>query len=83
MPEPHAAQDMVGLGELDVGVGRDLDTVAPRVEKVEKPPVEKLHPHLDEGSAHEFLVIDRDAEMPLVVRLLRTPLAKLMNWSPK
>ena len=70
--EAHAAQNVVGLRVLDVGVGGDLDPVAPWIQEVEEPSVEKLHPHLGQGPAHERLVVDRDAEVPVVVRRLPT-----------
>src|ERR1051325_5847450 len=36
MRKPHAAQDLRGLGELQVAILHDLNAVAPRVEEVEK-----------------------------------------------
>ena len=81
--EIHPAQDMVCLGELDVGVGRDLDPVAPGIEEVEDAPIEYLDPYLFEGAPRQRLVVDCNAEMPVLVRPLISSLEKLMNWSPK
>ena len=36
MRQPHAAQHVRRLGELDIFVADDLDTVAPRVKEIEK-----------------------------------------------
>jgi hypothetical protein len=36
MRQPHAAQHVRCLGELDVVVADDLYTVAPRIEEIEK-----------------------------------------------
>jgi transposase-like protein len=44
---------------------------------------EQRNAHLFQGAPDQFLVIDRNAEMPLLIRPWWRPLVKLMNWSPK
>ena len=73
MTEPHAVQDVVGLGELNIRVGRDLDTVSPRIEKIQKTPVKYLDTHLLQRLLDQGLVVDGNAEMPRPVRPLLTP----------
>src|SRR5437868_9503206 len=67
MHQAHAAQHVRRLGELDVVVADDLDAVAPRVEKVEKPPGQRLNPCIGQRRANRFLVVDHKSEMPAVV----------------
>ena len=61
---------MVGLGVLDVGVGGELDPVAPGVEEIGKAGVEQFDAHLLQPLDGERLVVHGDAEMPALVRPL-------------
>jgi len=63
--EPHAAQDLGRLRELDVGVGHDLDLVAPRIE--ERVAAQDLHAGLARSREHGLLVVDDEPEVALCV----------------
>lgn len=65
--QPHAAQHMRCLRELDVVVADDLDAVAPRVEEIEEAARQHAHSRLCERLTRRLLVIDHDTEMPPVV----------------
>src|SRR5262249_55605727 len=67
MRQSHAAQDVRGLGELDVVVANDLYAVAPGVEEIEKLTGQHLHARLHQGAADGFLVIDHQSKMTAVV----------------
>ena len=83
MTEAHATEHVVGLGELDVCVSRDLDTVAPGIQEIEEPAAEELDAHGLERPPRQRLVIHGDAEMAHGVGLAIGLRMKLMNWSPK
>src|SRR5215467_2698665 len=71
MRQPHSAQDVRRLGELDVVVAYDLDTVAPRVEEIKKLTRQWIHARVRQGAADGILVIDHESKMTAVVgRLL-------------
>src|SRR4051812_37858170 len=72
MHQPHAAQHVWCLGELDVVVADDLYPVAPRVEKVEKPARQRLDTRLGQRLADCFLVVDHESEMATVIGRLRS-----------
>ena len=46
-------------------------------------PSRSLHPHLLEGPAHELLVVDRDAEVPVVVGPLPAPPGEVDELVPE
>src|SRR5438034_3572409 len=77
MREPHAAQHVWRLGELNILVADDLDAVAPRVEKVEKRSRESLDSRVAQCFAGRFLVVDHQSKVtPLVDRLRATLLER-------
>jgi hypothetical protein len=83
MAEAHATQHVVGLGVLDIRVGRDLDTIAPGIQEIEEPAVEELDAM--DSSVLRASGLSSTA-MPKCRRVsgLRSALRmKLMNWSPK
>src|SRR6266478_6480748 len=65
--QPHAAQDVRRLSELDVVVADDLYAVAPRIEEIEKLTGERFHARLRQGAAHGLFVIDNESKMTAVV----------------
>src|SRR5882724_1213241 len=67
MRQPHAAQYVWRLGELDVVVTDDLDAVAPRIEKVEKPTGEGLDARVGQRLADGVLVVDHKPKMAAVI----------------
>src|SRR6185436_15851313 len=70
MRQPHPAQHVRRLGELDVVVTDDLDAVAPWVEKIKEATGQRLDARLGQGIAHRLLVIDDQPEMPAVIGCL-------------
>src|SRR4029079_2152753 len=70
MGQPHAAQHVGRLGELDVLVADNLDAVAPRVEKVEKRPRQRFDSRLSHRLADGFLVVDHKPKMTSIVSRL-------------
>ena len=74
MRQPHAAQDVRGLGELDVRVADDLDAVAPRVEEVEKRTRQRLDAGVGERGADGLLVVDDESDVTAVVGRLAAAL---------
>src|SRR4029079_994855 len=72
--EAHAAQDLRRLRELDLGVGDELDVVAPRVE--ERIAAEDLHSRLAGRGEHRVAVVDDEPEVPRRVLALRAPLGE-------
>src|SRR5262249_39115122 len=74
MREPHAAQHIRRLGELNVVVADDLDPVAPRVKEIEEAAGQRLDPGRRERAANRVLVVDHEAEMAAVVGRLLTAL---------
>src|ERR1044072_5892677 len=72
MFQTHAAQHVWRLGELDVVVPNDLDAVAPRVEKVEKPARQRIDAGLSQRLADCVLVVDHEAKVAAVVSGLGT-----------
>src|SRR5262249_11179509 len=67
MCESHAAQDVGGLGELDVVIADDFNAIAPGVAKVEEGPSERGDASRFERFAGSLLVLDNEAEMASVV----------------
>src|SRR5437016_10123661 len=63
MRQPHAAQDIRRLSELDVVVAHDLDTVAPGIKKIEKLTGQRVHVHVCQSAADRLLVIDHESKM--------------------
>src|SRR2546423_727220 len=74
MRQPHAAQHVQRLGELDVVVADDLDAIAPRVEKVEKPAGQRLNARVSQRFADCVLIVDHQSKMAPVVSALGTAL---------
>lgn len=74
MRQPHAAQHVRRLGELDVVIADDLDAVAPRIEKVEKRARQRFDAGVSQRFAYGVLVIDHKAKMTAVVSGLGTAL---------
>src|SRR5258708_10955306 len=58
------------LGELDIGVVDHLDTVAPGIEEIKEGPGQQLAARRGDEVAHRRAVVDDDAEMPVLARLL-------------
>jgi hypothetical protein len=58
----HAAQHVRRLGELDVGVADDLDSIAPRIQKSRNGPGRVVIPRVGQRLADDLLVIDDEAE---------------------
>src|SRR6266508_6140002 len=67
MRQPHAAQHVPRLAELDIVVADDLDAVAPRVEEIEKPAGQRLNARRRQRTADGVLVVDHEPEMTAVV----------------
>src|SRR5262245_414639 len=74
MRQPHAAQHVWRLGELDIVVADDLDPVAPGIDKIEEAPRQPLDPGIGERRAHRLLFIHHQPEMPAVIGRLPAPL---------
>src|SRR5262245_35689389 len=55
------------LGELDVGIGDDLDAIAPRIQEIEKRPVHHARARGLGEPAHARTVVDHQAKMPAAV----------------
>src|SRR5262245_47300892 len=72
--EPHPAQHVRGLGELDVVVADDLYSVAPGVAEIEEGAGQRLDPRRRQGAAHRVLVVDHETKMTAVVGGLGAPL---------
>src|SRR5437773_1095556 len=73
LPQPgqvHAAEDRRCLGELDLVVLDDLESVAPGIMEVEAAPGQDLHPGLLQRRAHGGLVVDDQAEVAVIVGTL-------------
>ena len=70
MGQPHALQDMIRLGELDVRVGRELNPVAPRIEEIREAAIKKFNSHPLQTFDGKGLVVDGNAEMTSLVRPL-------------
>src|SRR5262249_50599588 len=70
MGEPHAAQHVRRLGELDVVVADDLYPVAPGVAEIEEPTRQRLDARRRQRAAHRVLVVDHETEMAAVVGAL-------------
>src|SRR5206468_5147117 len=67
--DAHPFEHVRCFSELDVIVGNHLDSVAPRVAKIE-PPIQCLNSQLYQRSAYRLPVVYDKTEMALVVRLL-------------
>src|SRR5262249_25608783 len=76
MCQPHAAQYVWRLTELDVLVCNDLYAIAPRVHKIEKRAGQWFNIRIDQRLADRFLVIDHKSKMAAVVSRLLTALLK-------
>jgi hypothetical protein len=74
MRQPHAAQDVRRLGELDIVVGDDLDAITPWIEEIEKRTWQRLDAGVGQCFAHGVLVIDHKSKMAAVVGVLLTAL---------
>src|SRR5207237_3438933 len=74
--QPHAAQHVGRLGELDVVVANDLDAVAPWIEEIEEGTVERSDARRLQGATRRLLVIDHETEMAAIVGSLLAPLLK-------
>src|SRR5262249_33190769 len=72
--QPHTAQHMRSLSELDVVIANDLDAVAPRIEEIEEGSRQCLDPGLRERCADRLLVVDHKAEVATIVTGLSAPL---------
>src|SRR5438045_6045934 len=59
----HAAEHVVGLGELNVRVADDLDEVSPGIAKIEKRTGRNPDPGGEDRGACGFLVLDDQAEV--------------------
>ena len=70
MLQAHAAQDIGGLGELDVVVADDLDAVAPGIAEIQERPRKRIHACIEQLSADGFLIVDNKAEVTSVVGAL-------------
>src|SRR5262249_47027798 len=67
MGEPHPAQHVRRLGELDVVVTDDLYSVAPGVAEIEEWAGQRFDPGRPQRAAHRVLVVDHEAKMTAVV----------------
>src|SRR5262245_9500350 len=65
--EPHPAQHVRRLGELDVVVPDDLYSVAPGVAEIEEAAGQRLDPRRRQRAAHRVLVVDHESKMTAVV----------------
>ena len=74
MRKPHAAQNVRRLGELDVVVADDLDSVAPGIKEIEEATGQRLDVRRRERAANRVLVVDHEAKMAAVVGRLRAAL---------
>src|ERR1700746_2960523 len=74
MLQPHAAQHVWCLGELDIVVADDLDSVAPWIGEVEIRTRQRFDAGLDQRFAGGILVIDDKSKMAALVSGLRTAL---------
>src|SRR5262252_3743524 len=74
MREPHPAQHMRRLGELDVVVTDDLDAIAPEIEEIEKRTAQRLDARGRERAPHRVFVVDDQSEMTAAVGRLRAAL---------
>ena len=74
MCQPHAAQHVRHLGELDVVVPDNLYPIAPRVEKVEKRAGQRLDPRVGQRFTDGILVVDHKSKMTTLVSRLSTAL---------
>src|SRR5262249_41078078 len=72
--QPHTAQHMRSLSELDVVIANDLDAAAPRIEEIEEGSRQCLDPGLRERCADRLLVVDHKAEVATIVTGLSAPL---------
>src|SRR5215813_15085465 len=67
MGEPHPAQHARRLGELDVVVVDDLDSVAPGVAEIEEGAGQRLDARRRQRTAYRVLVVDHETKMTAVV----------------
>src|SRR5262249_4806060 len=67
MREPHSAQHVRRFGELDIVVADDLDSIAPRIEEIEKWTGQRLDAGRRQRAAHRVLVVDHESEMTAAV----------------
>jgi hypothetical protein len=78
--QPHAAQHVRRLGELDTVVANDLDAIAPRVSEVEERSRQHLNACLGQCPAGRVLVVHNKTEVAPTVRRLA---ASLLKRSPR
>src|ERR1700681_615848 len=74
MRQTHATQHIWCFGELNVGVADDLDSIAPRVQEIEKRAGQDLDASVGQRLADGLLVIDDQSKMTASVGGLRTAL---------
>src|SRR5215468_2189636 len=67
MGEPHAAQHVRRLGELNVVVADDLEAVAPGIAEIEEPARQRLDARRRQRAADRVLVIDHETEMTAII----------------
>src|SRR5262245_9947371 len=67
MGEPHPAQHVRRLGELDVVVADDLYSVTPGIAEIEEAAGERLDPRRRQRAAYRVLVVDHETKMTAVV----------------
>src|SRR5713226_3433150 len=83
MREPHAAQHIRRLGELNILVPDDLYAVAPGVAKVEKRSGERLDSRVAQCLASGLLVIDHKSKVTSIVGGLCTSLLECKELVPE
>src|SRR5580692_3170695 len=76
MRQPHAAQHIGCLGELNIVVTDYLYAVAPRVAKIKEGPVEWGNPSCLERLAGGLFVVDDEAKVATIISRLRAALLK-------
>jgi hypothetical protein len=70
--QAHAAQDVLGLRELDLSVLDDLDVVAPGVAEVHRASRLDVHAGLLQPAPSRLLVVDSETEVAMRIGRLRT-----------
>src|SRR5262245_31462463 len=77
MCQPHAAQHVWRLAELDVLVADNLDAIAPGIAEVEERPRQRLDARFDQRLMDCIFVVDHEPEVATVVwRLAMSPLKR-------
>src|SRR6516162_10147194 len=80
--EAHRAQHMRCLGELNIGVFDYLDSIAPRIEKVEKRPGQQLAARGLDPRAHVRTIVDTSPKWRRRSSCGSVTCIMFMNWSP-